>query len=351
MAHDVFVSYSSQDQATALAVVNALESNGVRCWMAPRDIRAGDVWAQAIVNAITSARALVLVFSSGANRSGHVASEVDAAIRKGAIVVPLRIENVMPDGALEFHLRSRHWLDALTPDLGRHLGDLVGTLKALLGQPAQSVPQTEFGVPAPPPAPPAPSKPRPRVEATDSGFHFKVPKPRLPASPKTWKYLAAGVGGLAGLFLVSRLVGGSGSTLRAFEVKEATSGSEFRATIHPRSIRFFESPSTIPPQDNRVYDDSFIASQTRYINTEVWLDLDAPKRELYVPLNCTTYGEGGGVVANFVLANRIRADATDWYNQLGWGRQKPGSWKAGAYRVDCAYGGKVVASGSFKVTD
>lgn len=53
MAHDVFVSYSSQDQPTALAVVNALESNGIRCWMAPRDIRAGDVWAQAIVEAIT----------------------------------------------------------------------------------------------------------------------------------------------------------------------------------------------------------------------------------------------------------------------------------------------------------
>ena len=52
-----------------------------------------------------------------------------------------------------------------------------------------------------------------------------------------------------------------------------------------------------------------------------------------------------------MLGNRIKADATDWYNQLGWGRQTPGSWKAGTYRVDCAYGGKVVASGSFKVTN
>ena len=252
MAHDVFVSYSSQDQATALAVVNALESSGVRCWMAPRDIRAGDVWAQAIVDAISSARALVLVFSAGANRSGHVANEVDAAIRKGAIVVSFRIENVMPDGALEFHLRSRHWLDALTPDLGRHIGELVSTMKALLGQPSPGAPQTEFGVPLPPPPGPAAPKPKTVVETTDSGFHFKVPKPRLPSSPKTWKYLGGGVGVLVVLLIVSRVLRGPESTLDSFEVKEATSGSEFRTTIRPRSIRFFESASNIPPQSSRV---------------------------------------------------------------------------------------------------
>src|SRR5262245_34596923 len=69
MAHDVFVSYSSRDTTTALAVVNALESNGVRCWIAPRDVRAGDVWAQALVDAIGSARILIVVFSSHSNRS------------------------------------------------------------------------------------------------------------------------------------------------------------------------------------------------------------------------------------------------------------------------------------------
>ena len=194
MAHDVFISYSSQDQPTALAVVNALESNGVRCWMAPRDIRAGDVWAQAIVEAITGARALVLVFSASANRSGHVVNEVDAAIRKGAIVVPFRIENVMPDGAMEFHLRTRHWLDALTPDMGHHVAELVATIKALLGRPAVAVPQTEFGMKS---APAPAVKSRPTMETTDSGFHFKLPKPHLPRSPAGWKYLIGAAAAVA----------------------------------------------------------------------------------------------------------------------------------------------------------
>ncbi len=34
MAHDVFLSYSSKDKAVADAVCHALESDGVRVWMA-----------------------------------------------------------------------------------------------------------------------------------------------------------------------------------------------------------------------------------------------------------------------------------------------------------------------------
>ena len=38
MAYDVFVSYSHQDKLTADAVCATLEAQGVRCWIAPRDI-------------------------------------------------------------------------------------------------------------------------------------------------------------------------------------------------------------------------------------------------------------------------------------------------------------------------
>jgi hypothetical protein len=36
---DVFVSYASQDAPTANAVVAALEHRGLKCWIAPRDVR------------------------------------------------------------------------------------------------------------------------------------------------------------------------------------------------------------------------------------------------------------------------------------------------------------------------
>jgi hypothetical protein len=348
MAHDVFVSYSSRDQGTALALVNGLESAGVRCWIAPRDIKAGDVWAQAIVTAITAARVMVVVFSSHANRSGHVVNEVDAAIRKGASVIPFRIENVMPEGAMEYHLRTRHWLDALTPDQNRHVADLVATVQALLGKEAAPLPETEFGrVVARAQAPP--SKPRPVIHATDSGFHVKLPKP----AGLSRKIVAAG-GIVAAIVVVAvavpRLMGGSSDrTGVEFEVRETTAGSEFRTTIRSKSIRFFESGRGVPAFANRTYGNRFAVAQTRYVNTEVIIGLDAPGRVLSVPLSCTIYHESDTVTGTFTLENRISATGTEWQSASGWGAERPGSWKPGKYRVDCRYGEKVIARGSFEM--
>jgi hypothetical protein len=47
----VFISYAWQDIAVANAIVEALERNGVRCWIAPRDATPGASyrWLESIV--------------------------------------------------------------------------------------------------------------------------------------------------------------------------------------------------------------------------------------------------------------------------------------------------------------
>lgn len=44
----VFLSYAAEDRATANAIVAALEARGTACWIAPRDIRSGADYAEAI---------------------------------------------------------------------------------------------------------------------------------------------------------------------------------------------------------------------------------------------------------------------------------------------------------------
>ncbi|MBV8588221.1 MAG: TIR domain-containing protein, partial [Verrucomicrobia bacterium] len=41
MAHDIFISYAMADKATADAARAALEKEGIRCWIAPRDVLPG----------------------------------------------------------------------------------------------------------------------------------------------------------------------------------------------------------------------------------------------------------------------------------------------------------------------
>jgi TIR domain len=68
MAHDVFISYSSQDKPIADAICATLEQNAVRCWIVPRDIRPGADWGESIVHALAGSRVFVLVLSGSANR-------------------------------------------------------------------------------------------------------------------------------------------------------------------------------------------------------------------------------------------------------------------------------------------
>lgn len=132
MAHDVFISHSAKDKTTADAICARLETVGIKCWIAPRDVLPGFDWSEAIVNAITNCRAMVLIFSSSANTSTQIKREVERAVHKGKVIIPFRIEDVEPSGALEYFISTPHWLDALTPPMEKHISRLAGTVRSLL---------------------------------------------------------------------------------------------------------------------------------------------------------------------------------------------------------------------------
>lgn len=134
MPYEVFVSYAHQDKVTADAVCALLEQRGIRCWIAPRDIEPGADWGAAVINAIKSCRAVVLVFSAAANTSPQILREVERAVHLGVPVIPVRLEDVMPEGALEYHLGTVHWLDAMNPPLEAHLHRLADALLLLLNR-------------------------------------------------------------------------------------------------------------------------------------------------------------------------------------------------------------------------
>jgi hypothetical protein len=129
LAHDAFISYCHDDKAPADAVCHHLEEAGVRCWIAPRDVAAGKRWAEAIVDAITEAELVIVIFTAAANASRHVLDEVSTALDIGRTVIPFRLEDVGPTGELRLHLGGLHWLDALSPPLDAHIDRLIEITK------------------------------------------------------------------------------------------------------------------------------------------------------------------------------------------------------------------------------
>jgi hypothetical protein len=148
MAYDVFLSHSHVDKSHADAICHCLERAGVRCWVAPRDIRPSEDWAEAIINGMDQCRILLLVFSSSSNNSPQVRREVERAVNKGLTILPFRIEAVPPSKSLEYFISTQHWLDAFGRDPEASLTELTQCVTAVLGAGRQH-----------PPAPPVAAAP------------------------------------------------------------------------------------------------------------------------------------------------------------------------------------------------
>ena len=122
---DVFISYSSKDQKTADAIVNYLESNKIRCWIAYRDAEAGSAYASSIIKAIKESKIFLLVFSESSNSSKHVLREIDIACKYERIIIPFKVDTCQIDDAVEYYLSATHWLDAITAPMEQHFKRLI----------------------------------------------------------------------------------------------------------------------------------------------------------------------------------------------------------------------------------
>jgi hypothetical protein len=139
----VFISYASQDAAVAGALVEALERHGVGCWIAPRDVKAGALYADAIARAISGAKAFVLVLSESAIASSHVGKEIERASSKKRPIIALRIDAAPLTPALEYFLSESQWVEAHPGSMEAAYAKLIDDIR----DPARTAPRNTPAVP------------------------------------------------------------------------------------------------------------------------------------------------------------------------------------------------------------
>jgi xanthosine utilization system XapX-like protein len=126
--NNIFVSFSKQDQATALDILGRLEAAGLKCWISCRDVPRGNDYQDAIVDAIDQSGAMILVFSNNANKSEEIKREMALASAKRLFVLPIRIENAEPSKGFKYQLATRQYID-LFEDREKNMTLVVDTLK------------------------------------------------------------------------------------------------------------------------------------------------------------------------------------------------------------------------------
>lgn len=108
----LFISHHSSKYEIALHVEKALARHGVDCWIAPRDVGPGEAFDTAIMKAIRDSAGVLLLFCSQSDKSPHVKRELILADSAHKAIIPLRLEEIVPDD-LAYHLASAQWIDWL----------------------------------------------------------------------------------------------------------------------------------------------------------------------------------------------------------------------------------------------
>ena len=100
----VFISYSSRDYEQAQKLRTRLENDGISCWMAPENIRAGQDYASEIPAAIANCSVFLLLLTDNAQKSTWVPKELDTAINHSRPIVPFHSAELVMTPSFAFKL-------------------------------------------------------------------------------------------------------------------------------------------------------------------------------------------------------------------------------------------------------
>jgi len=82
----VFISHSHLDVALAKELVSEFEKSGIHCFLAPRDIPSGDIWAEDIRGAVLACSELLAIVTPNSKSSHWLMIEAGAAWAIGRVI-------------------------------------------------------------------------------------------------------------------------------------------------------------------------------------------------------------------------------------------------------------------------
>ena len=101
---EVFLSYSRNDQDRVLELADKLRAAGVSLWIDQGAIDAATLWSEQIVNALESAKVLLLIVTDAAVHSDNVAKEVMLVSERKGHILPVHLEPTVIPPTLRYQL-------------------------------------------------------------------------------------------------------------------------------------------------------------------------------------------------------------------------------------------------------
>ena len=142
--HDVFISFSFNDQTVAEYIVNTLSSMyEISCWICTRDIAGGSRYKRLIPEAIDNAQVVVFLQSSSSIASKEVPKEIGLAMDADKIIIPFKLDSAPLTGDLRYDLYGVEYIDATVPSFDERIKDLAMAIKKVLKPASNAAAPTE----------------------------------------------------------------------------------------------------------------------------------------------------------------------------------------------------------------
>jgi hypothetical protein len=130
-AADVFISYSREDQDKVTALAEKLRASGVAVWMDVGGIDAATMWSEEIVNALDSAKVLLLMVTPSAVNSHNVAKEVILTSERKGHILPVHLEPTQIPAGLKYQLAGIQHIEYFQGDPDENVRVIVRSLERI----------------------------------------------------------------------------------------------------------------------------------------------------------------------------------------------------------------------------
>ena len=141
---EVFISYHVSPGTSALVcdIVNTLESKGISCWYAPRNVVPGNKFVSAILEAIDGCSAFLIILDEGANGSEYVLRETLEAFNrykaeKQPLIIPFQLGTFPVARELNFYLRPFHMFNGGASANTARTEEVIDKISSLIKPPTK----------------------------------------------------------------------------------------------------------------------------------------------------------------------------------------------------------------------
>jgi adenylate cyclase len=150
---EVFVSYARSDKERVLELAGKLRAAGVSLWLDTSGLDAAALWGEQIVNALESAKVLLLMVTGSAVESKNVAREVMLVSERNGNILPVHLEPTQIPSTLKYQLAGIQHVECFSrDDSADSLKAIVRALQRLGVKVAAGSPEVKPAAPATPAA-------------------------------------------------------------------------------------------------------------------------------------------------------------------------------------------------------